>query len=115
MDLGSIGLKAIALLQIISAVLMIVLILLQQGKGAEMGAAFGSGASGSVLSAGNGASAISRVTASFAACFFISTLLLSYFGNLHAGSNKSVLTTASNVKNNALLIPTPVAPTLPVR
>ena len=60
--------------QIISAVAVIVLVLLQHGKGADLGAAFGSGASGSVFGASGSANFLSRSTAVAATIFFCATL-----------------------------------------
>lgn len=79
--------------QILSAVAMIGLVLLQHGKGADMGAAFGSGASGSLFGATGGANFLSRTTAVLASVFFASTLLLAYFSNAKpsAGTGSSVL------------------------
>ena len=68
--------------QIITAATMIVLVLIQHGKGADMGASFGSGASGSLFGATGSANFLSRSTAVCAAIFFSSTLALAYFGNL---------------------------------
>ncbi|HEX2545809.1 MAG TPA: preprotein translocase subunit SecG [Ramlibacter sp.] len=65
---------------ILSAVAMIGLILIQHGKGADMGAAFGSGSSGSLFGASGSANFLSRTTAVLAAVFFICTLALAYFG-----------------------------------
>ncbi|HRQ04488.1 MAG TPA: preprotein translocase subunit SecG [Nitrosomonas halophila] len=65
-------------LHIIAAAVMIVLIMLQQGKGADMGAAFGSGASGSVFGASGSANFLSRMTAMAATVFFITSLSLAY-------------------------------------
>ena len=66
--------------QILSALGMIGLILVQHGKGADMGAAFGSGGSGSLFGASGGANFLSRTTAVLATVFFVSTLALAYFG-----------------------------------
>ena len=63
-------------LQIISAVVMIVLVLMQHGKGADLGAAFGSGASGSLFGASGSANFLSRSTAIAATVFFCSTIAL---------------------------------------
>lgn len=63
-------------LQIISAVVVIVLVLMQHGKGADLGAAFGAGASGSLFGASGSANFLSRSTAVAATVFFCSTLLL---------------------------------------
>ncbi len=67
--------------QIISALAVILLVLLQQGKGADMGAAFGSGSSGSLFGASGSANFLSRTTAIFAAIFFICTLGITWLGN----------------------------------
>ncbi|WP_427911667.1 preprotein translocase subunit SecG [Ramlibacter sp. MMS24-I3-19] len=66
--------------QILSALGMIGLILIQHGKGADMGAAFGSGSSGSLFGASGSANFLSRTTAVLATIFFICTLALAYFG-----------------------------------
>ena len=67
--------------QILSALVMIVLVLMQHGKGADMGASFGSGASGSLFGATGSANFLSRSTAVAATLFFVSTLMMAYFGN----------------------------------
>jgi preprotein translocase subunit SecG len=67
--------------QILSALAMIGLILVQHGKGADMGAAFGSGGSGSLFGASGSANFLSRTTAVLALVFFVCTLGLAYFGN----------------------------------
>jgi preprotein translocase subunit SecG len=66
--------------QVVSAIAIIVLVLLQHGKGADMGAAFGSGASGSLFGATGSANFLSRSTAAVATVFFIATLGLAYSG-----------------------------------
>jgi preprotein translocase subunit SecG len=68
-------------LQIISAIGMIGLVLVQHGKGADMGASFGSGASGSLFGASGSANFLSRSTSFCAAVFFACTLGLAYFGS----------------------------------
>jgi preprotein translocase subunit SecG len=68
--------------QMLTALGMIGLILVQHGKGADMGAAFGSGSSGSSFGASGSANFLSRTTAVLAAVFFACTLALAYFGNL---------------------------------
>jgi preprotein translocase subunit SecG len=79
--------------QILSALAMIVLILMQHGKGADAGAAFGGGAgSASLFGASGGANFLSRSTAVLAGVFLTCTLGLAYFGNLQqAPSSGSVL------------------------
>ncbi|MCX7266091.1 MAG: preprotein translocase subunit SecG [Burkholderiales bacterium] len=93
--------------QLMSALAMIGLILVQHGKGADMGAAFGSGGSGSLFGASGGANFLSRTTAFLAAVFFVCTLMLAYFGNLRPSTTGSVLEGA------AVLVPA-AAPAAPV-
>ena len=83
--------------QMLSALGMIGLILVQHGKGADMGAAFGSGGSGSLFGASGSANFLSRTTAVLAAVFFTTTLALAYFGNLRPASSGSVLEGAAAV------------------
>ena len=66
------------------AVALCGLILLQHGKGADMGAAFGSGSSGSLFGAAGSANFLSRTTAILAAVFFLTSLGLTYLGTTHA-------------------------------
>jgi preprotein translocase subunit SecG len=73
--------------QILSALGMIGLILLQHGKGADMGAAFGSGSSGSLFGASGSANFLSRTTAVLATVFFICTLGLAYLGGSYRPSD----------------------------
>ncbi|MDO4231019.1 MAG: preprotein translocase subunit SecG [Lautropia sp.] len=75
---------ALALL-VISALGVILLVLLQHGKGADMGAAFGSGASGSLFGATGSANFLSRMTGICATVFFLSTLALAFIAHQPAG------------------------------
>ena len=72
-------------LQILSAMTIIGLVLVQHGKGADMGASFGSGASGSLFGATGSANFLSRSTAICATVFFLATLGLSYV-NTHGST-----------------------------
>jgi len=87
----NIFLNILAAVQILSALAMIGLILVQHGKGADMGAAFGSGGSGSLFGASGSANFLSRTTAVLATVFFVCTLALAYFGNLRPVTSGSVL------------------------
>ena len=69
----------VLVIHVIAALGVIGLVLLQHGKGADAGAAFGSGASGSVFGAAGSANFLSRATAILAAVFFLSSLGLTYF------------------------------------
>ncbi|MEJ7930946.1 preprotein translocase subunit SecG [Ramlibacter sp. AN1015] len=82
---------AILTLQLLSALAMIGLILVQHGKGADMGAAFGSGGSGSLFGASGSANFLSRTTAVLATVFFVCTLALAYFGGARPADSGSVL------------------------
>ncbi|WP_348945764.1 preprotein translocase subunit SecG [Chitinibacter sp. FCG-7] len=66
----------VLILNIISALAVIVLVLMQHGKGADMGAAFGSGSAGSVFGASGSANFLSRSTAAAAAVFFVTCMAL---------------------------------------
>jgi preprotein translocase subunit SecG len=111
----SVFLNILLAVQMLSAVVMIGLILIQQGKGADMGAAFGSGSSGSLFGASGGASFMSRTTGGLATVFFICTLTLAYFGNLKPTATGSVLESAvptSSVPastSSASAVPAPAA------
>ncbi len=84
--------------QLLSALTMIGLVLIQHGKGADMGASFGSGASGSLFGATGSANFLSRSTAACATLFFICTLTLTYLGSsgttARANTGGSVLDSA---------------------
>jgi preprotein translocase subunit SecG len=69
---------AIWIFHVLAATSVIVLVLLQQGKGADMGAAFGSGSSGSLFGSTGSANFLSRATAVLATTFFITSLGLTY-------------------------------------
>jgi preprotein translocase subunit SecG len=88
-------LTLLLVVQILAALGMIGLILMQHGKGADAGAAFGGGGAGSasLFGASGGANFLSRTTAVLAAVFLASTLGLAYFGNLRQApvSSGSVL------------------------
>jgi preprotein translocase subunit SecG len=103
----SIVLTLVLAAQMISAIAMIGLILVQHGKGADMGAAFGGGGSGSLFGASGSANFMSRATSGLAAVFFVCTMALSYFGNLRPTTSGSVLDGA------AVVAPVSTAPAVP--
>ena len=89
-----IWMNLVLVLQLVAALAMIGLVLVQHGKGADMGASFGSGASGSLFGATGSANFLSRSTAVCAAVFFVCTLTLAFFTNTsstRAVSSGSVL------------------------
>jgi len=77
-------LNLVLVVQLLSALVMIGLVLIQHGKGADMGASFGSGASGSLFGATGSANFLSRSTAICATVFFACTLMLAYMSNHRA-------------------------------
>ncbi len=97
-------LTVVLAVQMLSAVGMIGLVLVQHGKGADMGAAFGSGGSGSLFGASGSANFLSRTTGVLAAVFFACTLLLAYFGNAQPRTGTSVL------EGTAVVAPAPALP-----
>jgi len=111
----SVLVNVILAVQILAALGMIGLILVQHGKGADMGAAFGSGSSGSLFGASGSANFLSRTTAVLAAVFFITTLALAYFGNSRPASSGSVLEAPAAVipASGSAADAVPVAPVAP--
>jgi preprotein translocase subunit SecG len=99
----------VLLVQILSALGMIGLVLVQHGKGADMGAAFGSGSSGSLFGASGGANFLSRTTAVLATIFFISTVALSYLGTARTAEPAS----AGSVLERTAPAPAPADPSIP--
>jgi preprotein translocase subunit SecG len=91
----------IIVVQLLSALGVIGLVLLQHGKGADMGAAFGSGASGSLFGATGSANFLSRTTAVLAAVFFVTTLTLTYLGSYKPQTSAGVLGGAAPVPTSA--------------
>ena len=85
------AMNLILVIQMLSAIGMVGLILIQHGKGADMGAAFGSGSSGSLFGASGSANFLSRSTSVLAAIFFVTTLALAYFANTGPSNSGSVL------------------------
>jgi len=73
--------NGILILHVFVAASLIGLVLLQRGKGAEAGAAFGAGASGTVFGAQGSANFLSHTTAVLAAVFFMTSLTLAYFSS----------------------------------
>lgn len=80
-----------AIVQVVSALGVIILVLIQHGKGADMGAAFGSGSSGSIFGASGSANFLSRATAGLATVFFVMTLGLAFVGYQRPQAPASVM------------------------
>ena len=81
----------VVVVQVLAALAIIGLVLLQHGKGADMGAAFGSGASGSLFGATGSSNFLSKSTAVAAGLFFVATLGLTFIGNHHSSQSASVM------------------------
>jgi preprotein translocase subunit SecG len=78
-------------IQVLSCFAIVGLVLIQRGKGAEAGAGFGAGASGTVFGARGASTALSKATAVFAAIFMINSLALAYTGTRASAQPKSIL------------------------
>ena len=83
--------KAVLIGHTVIALLIIVLVLVQRGKGADAGAAFGAGASGTVFGARGSGSFFSRATAVCATLFFMSSLTLAYLSSQNSTAPTSIL------------------------
>lgn len=81
----------VVVVQVLSALAIIGLVLLQHGKGADMGAAFGSGASGSLFGASGSSNFLSKSTAVAATIFFVATLALAFLGNKRSAASGGVM------------------------
>src|SRR5258708_8871378 len=106
----------LTVVQVFSAFAIIGLVLLQRGKGAEAGAGFGAGASGTVFGARGASTALSRATAIFAAVFMINSLLLAYTGTKQSAAQpRSILDDAADSAPNtpAGAVQTPAHATAP--
>lgn len=99
----------VLVVNIVSALGVIGLVLMQHGKGADMGAAFGSGASGSLFGATGSANFLSRTTAVLATVFFVTALLLANFQAARSKSAGSVM--QSNVESTPVSAGAASAPT----
>ena len=104
----------LVVVQVVIAIGLIGLVLIQHGKGADAGAAFGSGASGTVFGARGAANFLSRATAWLAAAFFIASLALAYLvsaGRTSSGSVVDAIEPATPVLSAPAADAAPAAPT----
>ncbi|HEY5265043.1 MAG TPA: preprotein translocase subunit SecG [Steroidobacteraceae bacterium] len=104
-------------MHILLALMIIGLVLLQKGKGAEAGAGFGAGASGTVFGARGTSTLFSKLTAVFAGLFFVTSLTLAYMGAGPSNEPTSVLERAAQAATSTPpAVPSaPVAPAAPVK
>jgi preprotein translocase subunit SecG len=103
----------LVVLHVLLAVGLIGLVLMQHGKGADAGAAFGSGASATVFGARGATSFLSRATSILATLFFLTSLALAYFA-MRAGERPGILSQAPAAATAPKAAPKPAAPELPV-
>lgn len=95
-------------IHVLTALALVGLVLLQHGKGADVGAAFGSGASGSVFGSSGSANFLSRATAILAVVFFVTSLGLTYFSTRKV-EGRGVMTPPAQEKS----LPAQIPPTVP--
>jgi preprotein translocase subunit SecG len=93
--------KAVLIGHTLIALLIIALVLLQRGKGADAGAAFGAGASGTVFGARGSGSFFSRATAVCATAFFITSLTLAYLSSQSTAAPSSILEDSALIEDVA--------------
>ena len=98
---------------VLLALMIIGLVLLQRGKGAEAGAGFGSGASGTVFGARGTSTLFSKLTAVFAGLFFVTSLSLAYLGSHAPVQPTSVLERAAQAAAPSKAPPPALTPTAP--
>ena len=92
----------ILVLHVAAAIGIIGLVLLQHGKGADVGAAFGSGASGSLFGSTGSANFLSRATGVMAALFFLTSMGLTYFSGGKTEHKKGIMATQPAVPESSL-------------
>ena len=100
----------LTILQVISAFAIVALVLLQRGKGADAGAGFGAGASGTVFGARGATTGLSRMTAIFAAIFMLNSLCLTYLFQRDARAAPASLLDQVPVTTTAPAVPAPESP-----
>ena len=107
--MGSYLFSVVLTVHVLVGLSVIVLVLLQHGKGADMGAAFGSGASGSLFGASGSANFLSRTTGALATVFFCTSLGLSYIASERDKVPASVMDVTPAVPTETV----PAAPAVP--
>jgi preprotein translocase subunit SecG len=103
----------ILIIHVLLGIVICGLVLLQHGKGADMGAAFGSGSAGSLFGASGSANFLSRTTGILAAIFFVTSLGLTYLSS-NRGETKGVIDRAKDIpaqkKDAPVSLPAPSIP-----
>jgi preprotein translocase subunit SecG len=120
----------LTVVQFVSCASIIALVLIQRGKGADAGAGFGAGASGTVFGARGAGTALSRATAVLVAVFMLNSLALAYMSTKKAEAPKTIFDTAgetapassgplslsvpaAGANSGAVPVPAPAAPAAP--
>ena len=98
------------IVQVVSGVCIVALVLLQHGQGADAGAGFGAGASGTVFGARGASTALSRATAIFAAIFMLNSVALTYLSTRSHEQPKTILDLAGQVPAAGAKTPAPQGP-----
>lgn len=115
---------ALTILHVLVSLFLIAVVLLQSGKGAEMGASFGSSGSQSVFGAGGGTSFLSKLTTSAAVIFMLTSLTLAYISgqpsssSMMSGKGKAApvqAPAAAPAPHKTDSVPAPVAPAVPAQ
>ena len=104
----------LTILQVLSAFAIVGLVLLQRGKGADAGAGFGAGASGTVFGARGATTGLSRMTAIFAAIFMLNSLCLTYLFQRDARAAPTSLLDKVPVSGTAVPVTAPAPAPAPV-
>jgi len=104
--------NVILIIHVILSISLIGLVLIQQGKGADMGAAFGSGASNTVFGSQGSASFISRATGIIAALFFVTSLTLAFLVTSNTAGPVSATDTMADTQPKIEVIDTPKSDTV---
>jgi preprotein translocase subunit SecG len=104
--------QLILIIHVLAAVAIIALVLVQQGKGANIGAAFGSGASQTVFGSRGSGSFLLRVTITFVAIFFTTSIALNYLVS-HAFKQQQVITLPTPTQSNMPVSPSSIPVNIP--
>ena len=102
--------KFVLVIHVLAALGVIGLVLLQHGKGADMGASFGSGASGSLFGVSGSSNFMSRATAICVLIFFTTSLTLAYLSSHKTGTGSVIKANITQTNVVPVLKPVPAAP-----
>ena len=103
----------VLIVHIVAALGIVGLVLLQHGKGADVGAAFGSGASGSLFGASGSANFLSRATAVLAVVFYLTSMGLTYVSSKRTDAKGVMAAPSGPVQSVPVDVPVPSTPSAP--